>query len=104
MELINKTNQFNTTGKRWTQQECQAAFARGTCFYAFKVLDRFTEYGVVGVVITNGSILEQFVMSCRVVGMDVEIAVLGDLLELQDATGGGASIVVLCAYEVHVDC
>ena len=30
LELINKTNQFNTTGKRWTKQECMAAVATGT--------------------------------------------------------------------------
>ena len=104
MELINKTNQFNTTGKRWTQQECQAAFGRGTRFYAFQVLDRFTEYGVVGVVITSGSIFEQFVMSCRVVGMDVEIAVLAELLKLQAENGGGPSIAVLRETELNLLC
>jgi FkbH-like protein len=104
MELINKTNQFNTTGKRWTQQECQAAFARGTRFYAFKVLDRFTEYGIVGVVIANGSTFEQFVMSCRVVGMDVEIAVLAELLKLQAENGGGPSIAVLRETELNLLC
>ena len=26
LELINKTNQFNTTGKRWTLQECESFF------------------------------------------------------------------------------
>jgi len=76
-ELINKSNQFNTTGKRWTQEDCQAAFADGATFWAFEVDDRFTRYGVVGVAIARGSVLEQLVMSCRVVGLEVEIAVIG---------------------------
>ena len=55
LELINKTNQFNTTGKRWTKQECLAAVATGTRFIAFDVEDRFTGYGIVGVVVVRES-------------------------------------------------
>jgi FkbH-like protein len=32
LELINKSNQYNTTGIRWSEQQCQAAFAEGTSF------------------------------------------------------------------------
>ncbi|MGD9805867.1 MAG: HAD-IIIC family phosphatase [Hyphomicrobiaceae bacterium] len=78
-ELINKANQFNTNGKRWTLQECTAALMRGIVFYAFSVRDRFAEYGLVGVLVVNGPSIDQFVMSCRVVGMDVEIAVVSNL-------------------------
>jgi FkbH-like protein len=78
-ELINKSNQFNTTGRRWTSQEAQTAFATGIVFWAFDVEDRFTRYGLVGVAIVRGSHIEQFVMSCRVVGLEVELAVLSAL-------------------------
>jgi FkbH-like protein len=74
LELINKTNQFNTTGTRWTLEECQAAFQAGIKFYAFDVSDRFTDYGLVGVLIIEGDCVRQFVMSCRVLGMDVDVA------------------------------
>lgn len=79
LELINKSNQFNTTGRRWTQPECQAAFNTGTVFWAFEVDDRFTSYGLVGVAILTAGVIEQFVMSCRVVGLDVEIAVISSI-------------------------
>lgn len=82
LELINKTNQFNTTARRWTAQQCRAAFAQGTRFLIFKARDRFTDYGIVGVVIKQSARLEQFVMSCRVIGMDIEIAVMSELLRL----------------------
>jgi predicted enzyme involved in methoxymalonyl-ACP biosynthesis len=75
-ELINKTNQFNTTGRRWTQEECVAGFRGDTKFYAFEVADKFTEYGLVAVVIAHGAAIEQMVMSCRVVGLGVEETVL----------------------------
>ena len=83
-ELINKSNQFNTTGHRWTQSECQEAFARGVTFWGFEVDDRFTQYGLVGVAITDGHHIAQFVMSCRVMGLDVELAVIAALLENMD--------------------
>jgi len=76
LELINKSNQFNTTGHRWTIEECAAFFAQGGRFHAFEVRDRFAAYGVVGVAIVLDATIKQFVMSCRVVGLDVEIAVI----------------------------
>jgi len=82
MELINKTNQFNTTGARWTQEQFIAATAKGVRFYAFEVSDRFTEYGLVGVVIVEGNTISQFVMSCRVMGLDVEATAVGVMANL----------------------
>ncbi|HLH93483.1 MAG TPA: HAD-IIIC family phosphatase [Xanthobacteraceae bacterium] len=79
LELINKTNQFNTTGRRWTRADCAAAFARGARFQAFEVQDRFTRYGLVGVVVVEEGRIDQFVMSCRVLGLDVETAVVAAL-------------------------
>jgi FkbH-like protein len=76
LELINKSNQFNTTGRRWTAEECVAFFAQGGRFHAFQVCDRLASYGVVGVAIVLAATIKQFVMSCRVVGLDVETAVI----------------------------
>jgi FkbH-like protein len=74
LELINKTNQFNTTGKRWTLEECVACFVSGVEFHAFEVTDRFTKYGLVGVLILTSGEIQQFVMSCRVMGLLAEAA------------------------------
>lgn len=79
-ELLNKTNQFNTTGRRWKVEECEKGFSEGMVFHAFEVQDRFVNYGLVGVVITQGREIVQFVMSCRVVGLDIEITVLRNLI------------------------
>lgn len=75
-ELVNKTNQFNTTGRRWTQDEAVAHFTAGGRWWTFAVQDRFTAYGLVGVLIERGAQIEQFVMSCRVFGLGIERAVL----------------------------
>ncbi|QND45114.1 HAD-IIIC family phosphatase (plasmid) [Rhizobium lusitanum] len=75
-ELINKSNQFNTTGQRWSMEACSQAFAHGWKFSTFEVQDNYSSYGLVGVAILNGPYLVQFVMSCRVVGLGVESAVI----------------------------
>ncbi len=80
LELINKTNQFNTTGKRRSREECARMLSGGARLFAFDVQDRFTEYGLTGVVIVDGAHVEQFVMSCRVVGMDVELAAVSEIV------------------------
>jgi len=85
LELINKTNQFNTTGKRWTLQECEGLFRDGGSVFVLEVADRYTAYGIVGVLLVRGADIVQFVMSCRVVGMDVEIAAVSGVLQ---ALGG----------------
>ena len=88
LELINKSNQYNTTGQRWTKAECVGAFARKTRLFVFDARDRFTRYGIVGVVIVDEQRIVQFVMSCRVVGLDVEIAALAALAPIiREATG-----------------
>lgn len=87
-ELINKTNQFNTTGYRWTQDACHQMFAAGHTFWAFEVGDRFTHYGLVGVLIVRDDLIEQTVMSCRVMGLEVELtAVIAVLKTLSPAAG-----------------
>ena len=80
-ELINKSNQFNTTGIRWSQEQVDRHFEAGGSFEAFHVEDRFTDYGLVAVAILSANRLEQFVMSCRVIGLDVELAAIGSLAQ-----------------------
>ena len=89
-ELLNKTNQFNTNGKRWTIEELKAFMAQGGEIYVFDVEDRFTTYGLVGILIAIKSTISQFVMSCRVLGMDVELAALHGVVDLIRETRPGA--------------
>ncbi len=88
IELINKTNQFNTTGQRWTRRECAAHFAAGGVFVVYDVADRFADYGLVGVVIVRGAHVLQWVMSCRVIGMGVEQAVMAELVRAMGMASG----------------
>jgi FkbH-like protein len=104
IELINKTNQFNTTGKRWSREECQAAFAGGWEFYAFEVADRYTEYGLVGVLLVDGNSIRQFVMSCRVMGLLVEEAAVARVVGILRARGRKDVRAALVETERNLPC
>lgn len=87
LELINKTNQFNTTGRRWTREDWAAAFAAGTKCFAFEVADIYTDYGLVGVLIVTGHRISQFVMSCRIIGLEAEVAAVARIAAIARARG-----------------
>jgi FkbH-like protein len=90
LELINKTNQFNTTGQRWAHGEITEFLAGGGKILAFNVRDKFADYGLVGVLLLDENIISQFVMSCRVLGMDVEIYAVAHAVSLLRSNGAGA--------------
>jgi FkbH-like protein len=86
-ELVNKTNQFNTTGVRWSVEDYLTFWRGRGRVFAFTVRDRFAEYGLVGVIMTMGSEIVQMVMSCRVLGMDIELAAVEAVVELMRQDG-----------------
>ena len=78
VELINRTNQFNTTTARTTRQEMDSDPAGHRILIA-EVNDRFGEIGIVGVLVTSLGIpwrITHFVLSCRVFGFGIEDAML----------------------------
>jgi FkbH-like protein len=94
-QLINKTNQFNTTTIRRTEAEVAALAAdpRGLALQ-FRLLDRFGDNGIVSVMLLtpSGDALElvNWVMSCRVFGRQLEDEALNILADLARARGVAA--------------
>jgi FkbH-like protein len=91
-ELLNKTNQFNTTGRRWTREECAAHMRAnaGPSFFAFEVKDVFTNYGLVIVAIVQGGQIMQLVMSCRILGLEAELAAVATVVSTLRSRGHSA--------------
>jgi FkbH-like protein len=75
-ELMNKTNQFNTTGQRWSVAEMEAFFKAGGQCLAASLKDKTIDNGLIGVALVRAGEIVQVVLSCRVFGLGVEI-VLG---------------------------
>jgi len=92
VQLINKTNQFNLTTRRYNEAEVAAMAATPGCaVYTVRVADRFGDNGLVGVCITRRSNatceIDSFLLSCRVIGRTVETAVLAYLAAENRARG-----------------
>lgn len=83
-ELINKTNTFNTTTKRYSFEEL-SELSQHSYISAIKVKDKFGDLGIVGcsiVKIENGiAIIDSFMLSCRVLGRKIEYTYLNMLKE-----------------------
>lgn len=84
-QLTNKSNQFNLTTRRYTQNEIEeiAQSDKYLTLYG-KLEDRFGDNGVVSVIIgsVNGDIcdIELWLMSCRVLKRDMEFAMMDGLV------------------------
>ena len=80
-ELVNRTNQWNTTGARTTIKEvCGFHDARDYTIYTVNVADRFGEMGMIctAIIRQTSEALEIpiFVLSCRVFGYGIESMLL----------------------------
>jgi FkbH-like protein len=74
-QLINKTNQFNLTTRRYTESEVKEMMSNDLVF-DFKVTDKFGDMGIISVVIVKDGCIDTFLMSCRVLGRDIEKKIL----------------------------
>jgi len=94
-QLINKTNQFNLTTRRYSEAEV-AAFEGDADTFTLQVrlADRFSDLGMIGVVIACPAAadvptwrIDTWLMSCRVLNRKVEEAMLDALVRAAQAAG-----------------
>jgi FkbH-like protein len=81
VQLINKTNQFNLTTRRYTEDEVLAVMADPATFgLQFRLIDRFGDNGIIAIAIARAAAdearIDTWLMSCRVLGRGVERATL----------------------------
>ncbi len=94
-ELVQRTNQFNTTTIRYTRDELAKALLEAErAIYVAELVDRFGSFGLVGVVVAGRGeaslTIESFVMSCRAMGFGLEQGMLRLVL---DAEGQASRVV-----------
>jgi FkbH-like protein len=86
-QLTGKTNQFNVTTKRYTEDDIRSFMTDPASLVAhFSLRDVFGDSGIVGVAIARGTTgrqaeIDSFLMSCRVIGRSAEVAFLTHLLQ-----------------------
>ncbi len=91
-QLVNKTNQFNTTTIRRAEAEIETLSADpGAVLLQFRLVDKFGDNGIVSVMIAtlagDALTLESWVMSCRVFGRQLEDEAMNILVEAAEARG-----------------
>lgn len=91
-QLTNKSNQFNVTTKRFTPAEMEQTFNSGSYIrLCGRLEDKFGDNGIVSVVIGKklGKSLdiELWLMSCRVLKRDMELAMLDELVRAAKEQG-----------------
>lgn len=85
-QLTQKTNQFNATTKRYTEQQIiELAASSGCEIFSVRAKDHFGDNGIVGVLISRianeNCEIDSFILSCRVISRTIETAMLTFLLE-----------------------
>ena len=87
-QMTLKTNQFNLTTKRYTENEIQAIIESSTHeIFAISVADNFGNNGITGLCILkknrddNSAAIDTFLLSCRIIGRNVEFVFLDYIAE-----------------------
>jgi FkbH-like protein len=97
-QLFNKTNQFNTTTKRYTAEEVASfAAAEETVTLQFRLLDKFGDNGLVSAMVLRPDPklpevfeIDNWVMSCRVFGRQLEFEAMNIAVEQARRRGSRA--------------
>jgi FkbH-like protein len=93
VQLINKTNQFNLTTRRHTDQDVAGIMADPKSFgLQIRLLDRFGDNGIIAIVIgrmlaPEDVTIDTWLMSCRVLGRQVEPTTLNLVAEMARGLG-----------------
>ena len=96
-QLINKTNQFNLTTRRYSEAEVERIARRGprAVALAIRLADKYGDNGLISVVLARPDtafaddelLIDSWLMSCRVLGRQIEEAVLDVLVHAARAAG-----------------
>lgn len=77
-QMTQKTNQFNLTTKRYTEQDIQQIIHNNGKIYTLSVADKFGDSGITGCIIliptSEGIEIDSLLLSCRILGKGVEYA------------------------------
>ncbi len=86
VQLLNKTNQFNLTTRRYTKDDILGLYdSKDHLFFIISAQDIFGDYGIIGIAIgvlnKKVFILDSFLLSCRALGRKIETALLSVIIK-----------------------
>jgi FkbH-like protein len=91
-QLINKSNQFNLTTRRYNEEAVRDMTADPALLcWQVSLRDSFGQHGVVGIIIVRAEgadwVIDTWIQSCRVLSRGVEEAIMNSLFEVAAARG-----------------
>ena len=78
-ELLARTTQCNATGRKFTLSQLRHSVGGGGVF-TLRMRDRLTDHGLVGAAVVEAGIIVNLVLSCRVIGLGGEGALLAEMI------------------------
>lgn len=79
-ELTQKTNQFNLTTERFTEKQVWEYMSLFKVF-TVSVKDRFGDSGLTAVAMVAAGYIDVFLMSCRIIGRNIEYSLMDFIVE-----------------------
>lgn len=91
-QLINKTNQFNLTTRRYTEEQVKRMAESPDWWTSwFRLKDKFGDHGLIGVILAKKGdqrwTVDTWLMSCRVLGRKMEGFMFSELVSAARRTG-----------------
>lgn len=84
-QMTQKTNQFNLTTRRYSEQNLSEFLDFGAEIWTLSVSDKFGDSGITGaIIITKNGEIDTFLLSCRVLGKGIEDVFLKYVLTKTD--------------------
>lgn len=97
LQLLQKTNQFNTTTRRYVLADIEAILADGGEVFVIGLSDRYSEFENIGVAICRWNqprhgcgLIDSYLLSCRVLGRGIEAGILQWILGRARRRGVGS--------------
>ncbi len=79
-QMTQKTNQFNLTTKRYTEDQIREMVDNGSQIFCLSVSDKFGNDGITGLCIIEDNQIDTFLLSCRILGKGIEYEFLNQIL------------------------
>lgn len=85
-QMSQRTNQFNLTTKRYSEEDIKKFIQDDSAgIFTFELSDKFGDYGITGMSICkiegSEAEIDTFLLSCRVIGRDIEYVFLEKIIE-----------------------
>lgn len=86
-QMTQKTNQFNLTTRRYSEEDVKHKWKIGWKIWCLSVSDRFGDSGITGCILVDGNRIDELLLSCRILGKNIEYAFVKTVMTILRKNG-----------------